>query len=67
MFMVFPQGYGTARLYLNYDPAHTRRYCGPDAVTVRGPGRSRLRVRIIGGEGADTVHVELDAEPGTVG
>lgn len=33
MFMVFPQGYGTARLYLNYDPAHTRRYCGPDAVT----------------------------------
>lgn len=32
MFMVFPQGHGVARLYLNYDPSHTRRFRGDDAV-----------------------------------
>lgn len=31
-FMVFPQGFGTARLYLNFATADHRRYQGPDGV-----------------------------------
>ena len=32
MFMVFPQGVGVARLYLNFDPTDVSRYRGDDAV-----------------------------------
>ena len=32
MFMVFPQGYGRARLYLNFATGQQRRYRGPEGV-----------------------------------
>lgn len=37
---------------------------GTDVVTVRGQGRQRLRVRIIGGEGPDTVTDSARLAPG---